>query len=458
LFLKNYITSLLPLWVVIAQTTSVTILQVGGIILNPSQVFGLLGCIINIFLLARYYREIINMPTVKSITILIIVFSTLLLFGSVINFITLRKVTDIVDWSKLTYWMTLLPLTALTVRQNSVVSTLRQNAIFAYTVLLTSVVVTNILQIGDTAYGMGVFHLGFFSNESALGILLAMFIPFLLLPKVTKQGDIKSYTIVTLVLMGVGLIFLLLILKRAPIVATFFGVMIVMFFSLKGKGDRKSVIAMALPVVAVTLIITAFAYKNMDLVNDRFKDVSGAAETGELNSLGSGRVLLMQYFLNEFKNRSIIHQLIGADVSGETTHRLSQMRNVPEVGAHNDYLGILLRSGVVGFLLYIFLLLLIGLVLSRELKQKIISIERHVKINAFAMFGMYLLLTFHGMITNVQTMACFSVMLGMGLGAKLQKTTVDKGCISRKYPQNSNNGILQLGKVRQYPNLNKNHI
>lgn len=140
-----------------------------------------------------------------------------------------------------------------------------------------------------------------------------------------------------------GLVFILVIQSRGALISMGFSCLYLMF-AYRNNSTRKFIFAVV-GVIAVS--VTALLYFGKNLIN-RFLPQDGV----DPNQLFSGRGESITHLLNSLDSLSIFEFLLGAGY-GSTFEHMSQINlEVP----HNDLLVYFFDGGIVGSLLYLFLL------------------------------------------------------------------------------------------------------
>lgn len=311
---------------------------------------------------------------------------------------------------KLTAWVVVL-LFAIAVHTDKakIQATMRTMHRCAF-LLLAAVFLFQILAFGETAYGMGLFHLGGIKNEpSAAMFSLALLSSFIMaMPKRWQYAGILGLLLVTLLLM-----------KRSSLAAGLLLVLIGLRYILPaGRMFRVMLFILSafLAVVTVSQVDIGQVISGSDIISNRFKDLEKLQETSDLGYLGSGRLGLLMDHFQAFQTRTTLEQFFGLMIHtgiGEIDH--GYLGQGLHAAAHNDLMEILTRGGFFGLVTYVALLVLIGLKLTvwagRPSDPILQSILFAGKMAGFA----YLLHIFIGVVFKVQFMVIIAVLVGIAL-------------------------------------------
>ncbi|MBO5060346.1 MAG: O-antigen ligase family protein [Clostridia bacterium] len=139
---------------------------------------------------------------------------------------------------------------------------------------------------------------------------------------------------------NIGLLIILLCVfwstKRAPLIA----IGTVLLFAYKDKTNTS-----ALKIISRIIMIVALALL-LNYIFDKYLEINILDRLLKLGSDGgSGRVELAGNAIDALKNNNIFEWIFG--------HRLYTTSSVFRFGAHNDFLEVVFRMGLVGFLIYL---------------------------------------------------------------------------------------------------------
>ncbi len=404
---------ILPLRACVNQMIGIKLSNVLGVELNPGDVLGLITIVLCILFIITNYQGFFSTATVRriSVAIFFLLIWFLLTAGlSNATFFNLKK------WAKMASWLLLVPVSTVVFNNLKNISRLRFWVIISLVITLSSVLVANILGIGPVAYAnkggleQG-FHLGYYASESALSLALAMAIPLLFLPYL-KDREIKAgLSKFAFLLLLINFVCILSIFVRASILAVLLGMIVYIFLSRKNKSTGLSYLAATGIVVSIIAVIAVFSLTHQAQIQSRFSDVVSSHQTREqqIESLGSGRVWLLERYFEEWRSRGIVYRIFGVDTGtggGQKIHyRLSS-------GTHNDIMAMLYKGGIVGLILYFWLIWQFFWVLLTRLRGNPDDVSHHLAVVGFSALAIYVMFIMHGGIYQILPMSYFAMLIG----------------------------------------------
>jgi O-antigen ligase len=222
-------------------------------------------------------------------------------------------------------------------------------------------ILLNIKYMGDSSYFLGndLFNTSkiLFDEESKymLGLYLAVFTPFSI-AYTAYNRNLLSFCILSI--FGFSLIYNL---SRAAIIGVSLSLLFIMMFSSNKKGYAKIVLTL----FSVTILaLTIFLVKNTTMLtlifflNDEFTRLF-AFEGGSV----TGRVLFLEAGFKSF----VDSPLFGIGLGGFKELFIAPWGK--NMLAHNNYMLILVEQGIVGFILYLGLLISLFYNLIKKLKH-----------------------------------------------------------------------------------------
>lgn len=402
---------ILPLRACANQMVGIKFLNVSGIGLNPGDVLGLITILLCVLFIVTYPRRIFSTATARriSVAIFLLLIWYLLTAGlSDATFFNLKK------WAKMASWLLLMPVAAVVFDSLEDISKLRRWVIISLIISLFSVLVANILGIGPVAYaGKGGleqgFHLGYYASESALSMALAMAMPLLFLPYL-KDREIKAkLSKLAFLLLLVNFVCILSIFVRASILAVLLAVIVYIFLSRKNKLTGLSYLTATGIVVIIIAVIAVFSLTHQAQITARFSDVSSYQKGKSIESLGAGRVWLLKTYFEQWRSRGIAYQIFGVDTGAgggqKIDYRLSS-------GTHNDIMNMLYNGGIVGLILYVWLIWQVFRVLLAILRGNSDDVSHHLAVVGFSALAIYGIFIMHGGIYQILPMSYFAMLIG----------------------------------------------
>ena len=420
---------LLPLRACADQMVGIKIINISGVELNPGDVLGIITILLCFLFIVSYYQSIFSKAAARRISMVIFFLLVWYLFTAGLSdasFINLKK------WAKMASWLLLMPVAAVVFDGLEELSVLRRWAIISIIIVLSSVLIANIFGIGPVAYaGKGGleqgFHLGYFASESALSLALAMAMPLLLLSYL-KDHEIKAgLSKFAFLLLLVNFVCILSIFVRASILAVLLGVIVYIFLSRKNKLTGLSYMTTIGIVVIIIAVIAVFSFTHQAQITARFSDVSSYQKGKRIENLGSGRVWLLNKYFEQWRSRGIAYRILGVDTGTgggqKIDYRLSS-------GTHNDILNMLYKGGIVGLILYVWLIWQVFRVLLARLRGNPDDVSHHLAVVGFSALAIYGIFIIHGGIYQILPMSYFAMLIGAVAAYRPQKAQISESAES----------------------------
>jgi hypothetical protein len=339
-----------------------------------------------------------------------------------------KKLTQFVSFFQILSWLTIIPLAAIAFRSSRDFFQLRRSCIITFLIFVVGFMLANVLSVGRTAYDLGIFYLGVWKDLAPLSMALLALIPLFFLPSGARFIE-KPITRGTLIFVMVDLVLILLLTKRSSILAMLICISTILYLfgrhQLINFSVKRTVFVYFMSFFIISAAALSITLSNPNVVKYRFKDVRKYDKTGDIGHLGAGRVHLITNYVSYFKSLSLMRQVFGVDIISHVDRRpggylYSGLSTVP----HNDYIEVLLRSGIVGLSLYTGLLAYILFLVVRCYSQSGNALAAQVSGATIGMFALYLVSSIAGMMFRVLAMSCFGMLVGACLGI----------CSSNYYP------------------------
>jgi hypothetical protein len=261
-------------------------------------------------------------------------------------------------------------------------------------------------ETGVESHGAG------FSSGKTLAYYLTISIPILALRTLDQNN------------MGWGLSFLLMIISaivivltfvRAPVVALLVGFLSYQFFGYK-YGNKNFLMSLAPIIVAVLIIFITFELLEDSQYASRWTEMGDKYAEGKVEKLGSGRVGgLISFFEYYFYKATLVEKIFGTGLGSSAVH-LGNNKFI-----HNDFAEILMGCGIVGFSLYILIIVKIfGLLMNLINTSKLLRFKKY---GILAVSNLFIFLSFH--MTNISSgvfiLSVWAIQTGatIGLGHSL---------------------------------------
>ena len=405
----------LPIRSISDQMVNIKLFSYSNLVINPGDILGILTIFLSLFFIFLNLKSIMEKKFSRNLSITI--FSLLLwyLLSAILSQSTLEYVEQ---WAKLASWMLLIPVGTIIFEDLKSISQLRYWAAVSIIITLISVGVANLMKIGSIAYagkgsiGTG-FYLGFFDSESALSLRIAIGLPLLFLPYY-KNGSITSrISIFTVFLLLISVLCILWISVRTALLAILLGTFILLYLSRKNQLTGLSITKCLWISSSIFLVLILFIMTHSEVLQSRFRDFIAYQKEGKIESLGSGRILLLKRYYEEWNSRGLAYKFFGIDTGTGGGQRIHYQM---PVGAHNDFMSMLYKGGLVGFFLYILFLLKLFIWYVRRLFQNLDDISHQLLVVSISLFTIYIIFSIHGSLYQILPMSYFSLTSGAAIG------------------------------------------
>ncbi|MHC4256673.1 MAG: hypothetical protein ACYSUL_13875 [Planctomycetota bacterium] len=239
-------------------------------------------------------------------------------------------------------------------------------------------------ETGVKSHGAG------FSSGKTLAYYLTISIPVLALRTLDKNN------------MGWGLSCLLVIISaivivltfvRAPIIALFVGFLTYQYFGYK-YGNKRLLMSFAPVILAILIIFVTFSLFEESQYASRWTELGNKYVEGDVEKLGSGRVGgLMSFFEYYFYKATMVNKIFGSGLGSSAVY-LGSNKFI-----HNDFAEILMGCGIIGFSLYILIIVKIFGLLMTLINNS--QLPRFKKYGILALSNLFIFLSFH--MTNISS-------------------------------------------------------
>ena len=239
-------------------------------------------------------------------------------------------------------------------------------------------------ETGVESYGAG------FSSGKTLAYYLTIAIPVLAI-RTLNRGSIGWGLSFLLIIISVSVIVLTFV--RAPVIALLIGFLAYNFFNYKYR-NQSLFMSIIILTATVLIIVGAVVFLEDSQYASRWSEIGNKYAQGKVEKLGSGRVGgLISFFEYYFYKATMVNRIFGTGLGSSTVY-LGYGKII-----HNDFAEILMGCGIIGFLLYLFILYKIFWLLVDLLK---ISYPADYKqYGILAMSNFFIFLAFH--MTNISS-------------------------------------------------------
>jgi hypothetical protein len=241
-----------------------------------------------------------------------------------------------------------------------------------------------IYETGVVSYGAG------FSSGKTLAYYLTISIPVLALRTIKKNGFGWGWSYLLII---ISLIVIVLTFVRAPVVALLIGYLAYKYLGYK-YGNSSLVASFTVIVASILAIFIAFSIMKDSQYASRWSEIGDKYAEKKVEKLGSGRVGgLMQFFEYYIYKASITKKIFGSGL-GSSAFYLKKDKII-----HNDFAEILMGCGLIGFGLYLCIIIKIYGLLMDLVKVK--QPPHYVNYGIFALSNLFIFLAFH--MTNISS-------------------------------------------------------
>ncbi|MGD2272668.1 MAG: hypothetical protein PVI06_19890 [Desulfobacterales bacterium] len=423
---KMFYYSLILLYPIVGQLISQEFV-IFGISINPSMVFGLLA--VSMTAIDFLFHPSQNL-TLEIAVVLFILYSIFISAFSPIRFASL-------SWAlKIATWLLILLASIKLFKEERDLYQIHLVVAIGVLVVIFSFFLSRwgfygqsfTYKTGVESYGAG------FSSGKTLAYYLTISIPVLAL-RISEKASLGRW--LSLVLIIISIIVIVLTFVRAPVVAILIGFLAYNYFSYK-YGNKSFLMRFSIIIATILIIFLAFTLLQESQYTSRWSEIGDKYTKGKVEKIGSGRVGgLMRFFEYYLYKAPVINKIFGSGLGSSTVY-LGHNKII-----HNDFAEILMGCGIIGFSLYMFIILKIYWLLTDLLK--ITHPIHYARYGILAMSNLFIFLSFH--MTNVSSgvliLSVWALFSGasIGLGQSVSETR------NRKW-----NELLEMKRYNQLDN------
>jgi len=403
---KLYYYLLIVIYSIVGQSISVKV-DVLGITLNPSMVFGLL-------ILTLAAIDFIILPTRdRLLDVLIIVFIGYAVFSCVFS----PTRFDSLSWTlKIATWLLILLVSSRIFNSEKDLYNINIAVSISVLIVLFSFMLSRLGFYGEGfTYETGVeSYGGGYSTGKVLAYYLAMALPILAIRTYDKRTIGWPFTII---LMLISAVVIFLTFVRSPIISLLVGFLAYQYFSFKyGAQSLFKTTTIIFVIVVVISTLTLFLGKTQYM--SRWSEMGTKYSEGKIDKLGSGRVGgLVSFYEYYFYKASAFKKIVGSGL-GSSYVLLGNKRYI-----HNDFAEILMGYGVIGFSLYTLFLARIFSLLLRNLKRTESPRLTFFAILAVSIFFIFLAFHMTNVTSGVFIISLWSIYIGAIIGRSQSRPT-----------------------------------
>ncbi len=282
-----------------------------------------------------------------------------------------------------------------------------RSCLIALFLLELNFIISNILGIGFATYQDESILFG----ESGVNITKYMVIFIMILPFYLKYEQIKSYRILGIILLIVGIIIVILGMKRSAILAISAGFILYALFT-----PYKSRMVRIIPFAAVLVVLSGPYY--IPLIKKRFESreqkVSMSYEQLQENE-EEGRLLEVQYTMSQTFDDSFERIFIGYNLF------MKKPFSGHKRMLHIDYMNMLGGAGLIGLSIFIFIYYKIWSV-AKKIKKRLYysKFQKEIYATIVALIGVQIFMSIGGTMQGLDLRGTILLILGALLGLSLQ--------------------------------------
>jgi hypothetical protein len=349
---RYYYYSIIAIYPIIGQSISAEV-NLFFVTINPSMLFGflILGLTAIDFLLQPSKDRLLE--------ILILIFISYALFSCFFSPLKFESFS----WTlKIATWLLILSTSLKIFTEEQNLYQIHQAVSIAVVIVIFSFIFSKIGFYGKSiTYETGVtLHGGGFETGKALAYHLAIAIPVLALAIVNRHGISEYFSII---LIFTSMTVIILTFVRSPVIALLVGFVSYQYFDYR-YGDKRflKVVVIIFFITLTVISITFFASQSQ--YTSRWRELGDKYAEGRVEKLGSGRVGgLIGFYDYYFYKASVLRKVFGSGLGSSYVYLGTN------IIIHNDFAEILMGCGIIGFTVYLFILLRVFRLLIHSLKK-----------------------------------------------------------------------------------------
>ena len=424
---KFFYYSLIILYPIVGQLISVKI-EFFNFTINPSMLFGLLVLVMTAI-------DFILYPSADSVleiaVLLFILYSVFTSFFSPVRFLSLT-------WSlKIATWLLILLSSIKIFSQENDLYQIKIAVCFAVMIVTLSFLLSKLGYYGRSlTYETGVvLHGGGFESGKVFGYYLAMAIPILLIS--SNSRNILDQILSRFLLLASAAV-IVLTFVRAPIVALLIGFMAYQYFSYR-YADKKFVTTAVTIAGIIVLIVGAYLTFGDTQIMSRWSELGSKYTEGKVEKLGSGRVgIFMSFVEYYFYKAGGIQKIFGSGLGSSVVYLGHNLV------IHNDFAEILMGCGIIGFSLYIIIIVRMFRTFTKQIADlSAVPMRRN---GLLALSNFFVFLSFHltNLTSGVFILSMWAIYTGASIG--VGRALTKNGIPPANQPVNGVPGMSGLGR------------
>lgn len=356
---------------------------------------------------ARVIPDLMKSRLIRTVILFMIAFLFISWLAAVIN-----GIENIKEAAKITSWLIYLPVGYILFSDPKEIQRLRKFGLAAALIIIAGFTVGNIQQTGATAYDLGFIYIWPFTSESGVVASLIGSLIFFLYPRPSSKPN-RLFSVVNWSIVATLLLLITAVMVRSAVLSVFV-LFLIYGFAHKKSGFLKNFGTLIGITLLFSTAVTAILVFYPQHIDARFKDVQKYQSGGDHTALGSGRIALINRYLDEYKSRNPITQLFGFNLTPNYGPRKYGVQTNTH-GTHNDVLQILFMSGISGLVFYIGMWISIAISLRRACNLPLDSSGKQIAALGAGVLFMYGIWVLHGAIFHIFFMQIVAVTLGIAI-------------------------------------------
>lgn len=395
---KYFYYSILVLYPIIGQSVgSKTIFF--GVNVNPSMLFGILVLVLtSVDFITKRSKD----WSLELLVLLFIFYAVLISFFSPVRFESL-------SWAlKIATWLLILLAAIKTFENRKDLRQIYRAIAVSVIVVIISFILSKLGLYGESkAYAKGIeLYGGGFSTGKIIAYYLAITV-FILASWDIPTKAAARYGSIALVCGAILTIILTFV--RAPIIAMLIGLVSFLFYNAR-FGRKSYLISLTIFLAFACFLILVYQFWGESRYMSRWMEFEHRIAVGDVEKVGSGRLGGLINFKKYYLHRASLSRKIFGSGLGSSFVLLGNKKFI-----HNDFAEILLGCGLIGFVLYIAIIIKLYLLLMKILKKEIHLNQKRYLI--FALSNLFVFLAFH--MTNVSSGVFVLIPWAMWTGATI---------------------------------------
>jgi len=408
-----YFIALPVIKVIAAQLVALKVYDLGATKLSPNELVGGATFLVAAACFAFNVPRLLSRSHLRPMALCILLLGLWCVLASMASANPLVK---LIEATKILGWMLLIPVVGFYIDTPAKLRKLRTTGIMCFMIVVVHLIAANILHIGENVskfyqLTMPGPYIGYFTQPAEISLTLGSSLMFLLLRAQAQNQTVPPTPWSAALLSSAGLAMMVPFMVRAPLIVFTLAILSALLFDRGQRIQNKRSIVMILALISAMAVGGAYVAANYQkFINERFKDVTLAVKSGNAKSIGSGRVGLLEVYLESIEQRSFGNLLTGIDLTGSSDvfH--------PVVGSHNDWIDVTFKFGLISIMIYMIFWAVTVRTVYHRYKSAVEPSSKNLLSVAAALCIAYIALSFHGMLFYQFPMHSLAIILGTALG------------------------------------------